>query len=388
MVNRMQRFHVGVIKRKLNRTRIFNLDESPMPLSLTKQTWANKGQQVVTIVNGKDDYDKRQGTLVCLIPSNGDLVSSINVGLVFRGLGQRIPTLEEQFYKKYCKNVDIFFQPKAWVDQPTMIKIVEKTWKNACTNMEKHPLFRDSPKERNHIFMDNLEAHTTLETKRAFAKLNTDVIFGPPSLTQSWQPVDQGWAAIFKSLYAQKLEDWLDLVDSDTNVPNFDLWESGKMTASDRRMVMALCVQQAYEEIIELIRINDPNRFNAESLRRMFARGGLLVTSDPETWKEVTPQGFEKYAIPCDDLNVFDDETNVDSLENVDEVEQEPDEEFNEDDDDSDGNYSEEDDDEEKEARRFDFNAAINSLPITARNSIKDPATAEPECIPHSIRSN
>ena len=143
-----------------------------MPLSLTKQTWANKGQQVVTIVNGKDDYDKRQGTLVCLIPSNGDLVSSINVGLVFRGLGQRIPTLEEQFYKKYCKNVDIFFQPKAWVDQPTMIKIVEKTWKNACTNMEKHPLFRDSPKERNHIFMDNLEAHTTLETKRAFVKLN------------------------------------------------------------------------------------------------------------------------------------------------------------------------------------------------------------------------
>jgi hypothetical protein len=109
----------------------------------------------------------------------------------------------------------------------------------------------------------------------------------------------------------------------------------------------------------------------------MFARGGLLVTSDPETWKEVQPQGFENYTIPyvpSEDLNLNNDDMTVDG------VEEEPDEDADSEDSDSDGEYSSEDDAEEKNARRFDFDSAINSLPITARNSIKDPATPESQC--------
>ena len=148
---------------------------------------------------------------------------------MLRGQGLRVSTTEEFFYKKHCKNVDIQWQGKAWVDQETMIGVVQKTWKEMCERLKKDPIFAASPEEKNVLFMDNLAAHTSEETIAAFAALNTEVIFGPSTLTQSWQPVDQGFAAIFKKLYSIKLEDWSDEIDPITNVLNFHVWESGKM---------------------------------------------------------------------------------------------------------------------------------------------------------------
>ena len=224
-------------------------------------------------------------------------MSKVHIAPVLRGQGLRVSTTEEEFYKKHCKNVDIQWQGKAWVDQETMIGVVQKTWKEMCERLKKDPIFAASPEEKNVLFMDNLAAHTSEETIAAFAALNTEVMFGPSTLTQSWRPVDQGFAAIFKKLYSIKLEDWSDEIDPITNVLHFHILESGKMTASERRMVMALCVQKPYEEIVEMLAKDDANQFNMESLRRMFARGGLLVTSDRKTWDEVQPQGFDNFSI-------------------------------------------------------------------------------------------
>ena len=71
---------------------------------------------------------------------------------MLRGQGLRVSTTEEIFYKKHCKNVDIKLQGKAWVDQETMIGVVQKTWKEMCEKLKKDPIFAASPEEKSSIY--------------------------------------------------------------------------------------------------------------------------------------------------------------------------------------------------------------------------------------------
>jgi len=152
------------------------------------------------------------------------------------------------------------------------------------------------------------------------------------------------------------------------------------MTASERRMVMALCVQKTYEEIVEMLAKDDANQFNMESLRRMFARGGLLVTSDRKTWDEVQPQGFDNFSILPPGVTEIPDDVDVDDHEGH--PEKEPD-----DDADShatDGEYYSEDDAVAKDNRLYDFGdatkAMIGALSPKERSTLMEPFTPELVC--------
>ena len=98
----------------------------------------------------------------------------------------------------------------------------------------------------NHLFVllcDNLGAQVSTEFKQAIRGINGLVYFGPPGATDIWQPCDAGYGYVMKKLIAKAQNEWLE------SEQNFDLW-SGKLSASDRRILITQWVGRAAEKLL------------------------------------------------------------------------------------------------------------------------------------------
>ena len=60
----------------------------------------------------------------------------------------------------------------------------------------------------------------------------------PPNETDQVQPIDRGMGRQIKVYLGQLLDEWLD--DED----NLEKWESNKLTASDRRILLRCCLRR------------------------------------------------------------------------------------------------------------------------------------------------
>ena len=85
----------------------------------------------------------------------------------------------------------------------------------------------------------------------------------PPNETDQVQPIDRGMGRQIKVYLGQLLEEWLD--DED----NLEKWESNKLTASDRRILLAHWFYKASMKALQ-----------GEAKRKYFEHAGALLTAD------------------------------------------------------------------------------------------------------------
>lgn len=76
--------------------------------------------------------------------------------------------------------------------------------------------------------------------KARLKKKNVMSWFGPPSDTDLWQAVDNGVGAAVVQLYGEAQDEWQ---HDDVNI---ERWDSNKLTASDRRILMTFWAAQAW----------------------------------------------------------------------------------------------------------------------------------------------
>ena len=83
----------------------------------------------------------------------------------------------------------------------------------------------------------------------------------PPNETDQVQPIDRGMGRQIKVYLGQLLDEWLD--DED----NLEKWESNKLTASDRRILLAHWFYKASMKALQ-----------GEAKRKYFEHAGALLT--------------------------------------------------------------------------------------------------------------
>ena len=90
--------------------------------------------------------------------------------------------------------------------------------------------------ERFALFCDNLTAQISESFKAEVASQSGVCWFGLPNATDLWQPVDAGYAELFKIFVQQAQHDWL---DKEENAEKWYGTESG-FPAKDRRILITL----------------------------------------------------------------------------------------------------------------------------------------------------
>ena len=120
-------------------------------------------------------------------------------------------------------DVDVLWQENAWADTAVSVNWVNTTLKPEVENLEKHVLF-----------VDNLTAQQTDDSKKAVSDLKGVVWYGLKNATDLWQVVDAGIAQTLKILTGYNYQKWLDEGD------NIDIWfvHQKSLTAMERRILI------------------------------------------------------------------------------------------------------------------------------------------------------
>lgn len=172
-------------------------------------------------------------------------------GIIFRGAGKRIKAVEKAAWHP---GVEVFFQNCAWADAAFCLSWINH-FRRALQGIGR-------PEEQSILFADNLHAQTTPEFK---TKLMRDCnMMLPLGHTDEVQPVDAGYARRIKVLISKLLEMWL--LEGD----NAKRWDSNKLSAGDRRILLTHWVAEAVAQIDA----QDAYR------KRLFPKTGLAITAD------------------------------------------------------------------------------------------------------------
>ena len=97
------------------------------------------------------------------------------------------------------KDVDVYFQKKAWAGTEFYLDWSKKTFK---------AIVKDTGNVI--LFLENPEAHVQESFKNSIKDLGGSTWFGVPNATNIWQPVDDGYAGTLKTLINQEFFSWLD----------------------------------------------------------------------------------------------------------------------------------------------------------------------------------
>ena len=159
------------------------------------------------------------------------------VAVIFRGQGR----VYERERARYHPAVIVHFQPKAWADRPTAIRLLDDQVTSYVT--EKFGTLGWC------LYVDSLDSQRTRAFVGAVKKTNGQVVIGPPGKTDGWQPLDLGVGAILKSLYRSELDEWLEGSTrvGDQDIPNWQRWEAG-LLAADKRCLVTWWLGTAYEK--------------------------------------------------------------------------------------------------------------------------------------------
>ena len=137
-----------------------------------------------------------------------------------------------------------------------------------------------APEEQSVLFADNMYGQTTYEFKRVLKEeCNTLLWLLPPKCTDEEQPVDAGYGKLFNVYVGKALDAWL------LNGDNVEKWESNKLTASDRRILLITqWTGEAAKQIDRDIRYR----------RRLFEKTGLAMTADGSDDNLINLHGVEQ----------------------------------------------------------------------------------------------
>ena len=245
----------------------YNVDQVPLPFVVDQEkTYDLKGAAQVWVAQPASGLDKRQATLQLCIRAEG--TQNVKPAIIFRGKGN----ITQQEKDQYDKDVDVFFQPNAWMDAELNMEWTKKTLKNG--------LALNGDGNEKVLFVDNVLFQQTKEFHVACRKLNTVVYMLPENHTDKIQPIDAGFGRMMKTKIGEARDKWL---EDDENI---EAWHD-KLSAKKRRVLMTQWTGQAWREIHH----TDPN-----FVQKLFVKTGCLMTSDGSEDDRIKPQGLEPYS--------------------------------------------------------------------------------------------
>ena len=215
--------------------------------------------------------DKRQCSLQVAFRYKGE---QPRLAVIFRGKGKRI-TQDEKL--AWHPDIDVYFQPNAWMDSNANTQWREKTLKS----------FVEQQKLKKYVLLlDNLEAHCTEEFKVAVRDQKGLVWYGLTDGTDLWQPADAGYAQVLKTLISREHQDWLDRDD------NADRWFQNEKpyTAMERRILITNWAGEAWKKL---------SKPEYDNLRKScWLKTGCLLTADGSDDNLVKLEGLDGYEVP------------------------------------------------------------------------------------------
>ena len=173
------------------------------------------------------------------------------LAIIFRGQGKRISAAERAAWDP---RVDVYFQKNAWADRAFCLNWTRRTWR---AHVEQHHTAAPPPpdetgtppphvasfEETLHLF-GNLDGQThEAHTTALKVETNSRPYFYPFGETDNLAPPDAGYGKDAKFETGVELGKWLD------DAGNLEKWESNKLTASDRRILMAVWAASAKERV-------------------------------------------------------------------------------------------------------------------------------------------
>jgi len=222
----------------------YNCDQVPFNLDNSGRKTYIKAQSDVAVISGQPGSEKRFGTLqVCLHAGKS---SQPPLTIIFRGGG---PKRFEREFPRYHPGVRVLWQPKAWMDSQLAV-----TWASQVFV----PFLEDKhPGDRQVLLLqDSLKAQRTGEYVRFLQSRGVESAYGPRNQTEYWQPIDAGHVgAVLKQLGRAELEKWMETPSNPDAPPesrqyHWQLWESNKMQASEKRILMTWVFGRAWEQLL------------------------------------------------------------------------------------------------------------------------------------------
>lgn len=216
------------------------------------------------------------------------------LAIIFRGQGKRISQDEKSAWHK---EVDVFFQPNAWLDQN-----VCKKWCDESLL----PFVKEQKLDRFVLLLDNLKGQMQDDFKDSVSKAHGLLWYGLPGATNLWQPVDAGYAASLNALIAIEHRQWLDTDN------HSERWFGNEepYTAKERRILTTQWAGDAW------IALSSP-KYDKQR-KKCWSMTGCLVTADGSEDELVKPKGLDHYVVPPPSIV---DPSNAEPQENRDEVE-------------------------------------------------------------------
>ena len=243
---------------RIKLSEICNMDQSPLPFEYLKgRTYAKRGDRTVRIKEGKNGHDKRQCTLQIAVFADG--VLRCKPLLIFKGKPGKGDSRRKAEYQKYHPGVVVIFNEKAWANTSNLLDWV----KNQYSTASAYPLRDNEPR---FLALDSFAPHKNKgkkqqqkaesevakryrlaeeklqqELRDTFASLKVTLSLIPGGCTGYVQVLDVLINKLIKG-YIEEYEDlWIE--------ENFEIWQSGKWSVGDRRILLTHWVAQAFERV-------------------------------------------------------------------------------------------------------------------------------------------
>ena len=250
----------------------WNGDQVPLPfVCAATETYETKGATRVWIAQMEEGMTKRFCTLHLVFRAEG---TQPKPTIIFRGQGLRIARLERE---SWDHRVNVMFQKKAWADRQFVLD-----W----ARMYFCPFVKENvpPELENIYFCDNLDAHLQQSFLDLLKTVNCFRWFLPVRSTSETQPVDAGLGRLTKYLVSQEFEEWLEIDD------NLEIWENGKLSASEKRILVTKFVGAAWDKIFL------SGKYNPKAY---FEKTGCLLTLNGSEDAKVRIEGCDTYTRSC-----------------------------------------------------------------------------------------
>jgi len=256
----------------------YNADEVGVEFgSILNKTAAKKGSKRVWVAHPKHKIDLRECTFLPLFNAGHPVYEcsiflrcapkKISEGKVdpTRALNGTINAVITALRLKYPK-IDIYCQPKGYMDDVTFITWFKETFLVTCGNLPQL------------LVLDNLGSHATAEIREFAALHQVFLLFSPPNCTDLIQVTDYGLGFTIKHRMKKKIVEHYS--------SNHEIWEKGEVTATQRRKLHVKWLSESISEFYA--------NHGQEQVEKVFGRCGLRTPLHEEGEQLRKLPGYQK----------------------------------------------------------------------------------------------
>lgn len=257
---------------------IANMDQNPLPFVIDDSNiYDNAGLKEVWYASAASGLDKCQCTVQLTLFADGK--QHERPIIIFRGQGKRISKTERDGWDK---RGHIMFQQKAQCDKAIIKERVASEWANVFTNPH------SASSTRKILVADVHAAQQTNAVKTALHNQKTELVNVPQGCTSRIQPPDVCINRPFKQAVKCQHEAHMS--------ENLQWYTEGKLTASDRRVLLIKWVGKAWQEVNQ----------SKDTIIRSFKKCGISLDLSGSQHDDINIEGIPDYKMPSADEVIGD----------------------------------------------------------------------------------